>query len=111
MSLARRAAQAYVDAVASDDLDGIVGLFAPGAVLQNQTGRYEGLDAIRGFYDMIVAARVRPTVERILDDGPVAVLQMSAVSALGDPEQRAHAVDVFTVDDDGKVISLDIYFR
>lgn len=108
----RAAALAYVDAVNAADGDALTELFGPDAVLHHPTGTYVGLDAIRGFYEgLVFLGQAQLTTGRLLADPTTAVLELSATSPLaepGRPPQRT--VDVFTVDADGRITTLDVYY-
>ena len=112
MSRAREAAQAYVDAVNAADLDGLLDLFAKDAVLRHPSGVYEGVDALAGFYgDIVFPAKACLTVTRLLADGPLAMFELSATSPLAEPGASRDVLDSLTVDDDGRIVTLDVYYR
>jgi ketosteroid isomerase-like protein len=111
MGAAQQAAERYVEAVCAEDMEALLALFQAGAVVRNQLGTFEGLDAIRGFYaDVAFAGKARPVIVRCHEEGDVAMVELEATSPLGDPEHKAYAVDVFHVDEAGLVTRLDIYF-
>ena len=70
-SLARATAEAYVDAVNAVDLDGLLALFADGAVLDHALGTFEGSAAIRAFY-----------AENVLEEQPFVRDESQTVGAL-----------------------------
>jgi ketosteroid isomerase-like protein len=112
MSLAREAAQAYVDAVNAGDLDTLLALFAKDAVLRHPSGMYEGTEALAGFYgDVVFPTKAFLTLTRLLADGPLAMFELSASSPLAELGATRDVLDSLTVDGDGRIISLDVYYR
>ena len=106
------AAQAYVEIVRAADMDRLLALFHPEAVVRNQLGTYEGHDQIAGFYrDVVFAGKAQPEIVRLMEVGDAAMAELAATSPLGRPDQVAYAVDIFHVDDAGLVTKLDIFFR
>jgi steroid delta-isomerase len=106
-------ADAYVRAINAGDVDGVVALFAPEAVLRNPAGTFEGLEQIRSFYEsVVIAGRARLTVRSVTrnDDGTVTA-ELVATSPLGEPGNEINAVDDFVLDDDGHIRALDIVYR
>lgn len=94
------------------DLDALVELFATDAVVLAPTGdQCDGREAIRAFYrDTVFAngAGVRPT--RHHDAGTTCVMELDAViEGLTGPAPQL--VDVFTIDDDGRIARLAVYVR
>ena len=112
MPSARAAAQAYIEAVNAGDLDTLVGLFHPEAVLAHPAGTFRGRPAIAGFYrDLVLAfqAQVRPV--GFYEAGPACVAEVEGSSPLGAPDQLQAACDVFEVDSHGAIAALRIYYR
>jgi ketosteroid isomerase-like protein len=110
---AARTAQDYVDAVNAADGDGLIRLFAADAVLNHPTGRFEGPEAIRGFYeDLVFAGRAVLTMGRILtdDEDRVAMFELSATSPLAEDGQSVRTVDVLELDARGRVRALGVYY-
>lgn len=109
-STARRTAELYVEAVNAADAARLLQLFAPDAELNHPTGAYRGRDAIRNFYEgLVFAGQARVEIVRILSEGPVAMVEMSATSPLG-PDVR-YAADTFVLDSEGLIARLNIYYR
>jgi ketosteroid isomerase-like protein len=108
---ARVAAEAYVAAVNAADLERLMRLFAPNALVRHPSGTYGGRDAIRAFYQgRIFPARAQLTAARLVADGGTAMMQLVATGAyIGDGE-AAEAVDVFEIDDVGRIQSLAVYY-
>ena len=108
--LAHAAAERYIELVNARDLDALVALFAPDALVAHPVGEFTGHDAIRGFYAENVL-RHAPTVSAVswVHDGPVCVFEMEArISPEAPP---AKAIDHLTVDADGRITRLAIYYR
>src|SRR5207244_623555 len=86
MTAARDAAEAYVEAINAADLDALLELFADDAVLRHPIGVYEGAKALADFYqDVVFAGRASLTLTRLLADGRLAMFEVEASSALGEP--------------------------
>jgi ketosteroid isomerase-like protein len=104
-------AEAYIDAVNRADLDGLLSLFAADPVLLHPAGRFEGREAISGFYtDVVFHGQAVTEIERIHVTDDAQVLQLRATSPLAEPGQYVYAVDVFGISD-GLIRTLDIYYR
>jgi predicted SnoaL-like aldol condensation-catalyzing enzyme len=108
---AKQAGLAYVDAINAGDLDALLRLFAGDARLTHPFGVYEGHEELSEFYgDMVIPAETRLTVHRVAAEGRLAVLEISALSPHA-PETPQYAVDLFEIDDEGKVRELAVYYR
>lgn len=109
---ARSAADAYIDRVNARDLDGLVALFAPDALLIAAGGqRLHGTDAIRGFYADTVL-RAAPAVRGVhfVQQDATCVMELEATTAAA-PGMTARLVDVLTVGSDGRIVRLAIYMQ
>jgi len=107
-SLARTTAEAYVDAVNAVDLDGLVALFAEGAVLDHTFGTFEGTEAIRTFCaDNVLAFTPQVTAGDWLEQGRTVTFHLE-VSVDGATSQ---AVDHLTVDGAGLISHLEVGLR
>ncbi len=105
-------AQRYVDAVNAQDGHGLLALFADDALLLHPVGRFEGKEAIAGFYrDVVFSGQARTTIANqwLLDGVEVALLE--ATSPLDPNGGIVHAADVFTLDETGTLIRLEIFYR
>lgn len=111
-ALARRAARRYVEAVNDADGERLLALFDEDATLLHPTGRYEGHAPIRRFYEEIVfAGRARLRPGRLLSEGDTAMLELFATSPLADAGAAPlRTLDVFTVDGNGAIIELVVYY-
>jgi steroid delta-isomerase len=109
-SPAHEAAERYVAMVNARDLEGLAALFAPDATLLHPLGRFEGHGAIRDFYaDNILVHSPQITAVSWVDADRACVFEMDARPPQGDTV--AHAVDHVTVDRDGRIERLAIYYR
>ena len=107
-TLARATAEAYVDAVNAVDLDGLVELFAEGAVLDHAFGTFEGTEAIRAFYaENVLAFTPQVASSDWLEQGRTVTFHLEA-SVDGATSQT---VDHLTVDDAGLITHLEVGFR
>jgi ketosteroid isomerase-like protein len=101
-------ARAYVEAMNSADLEAMLALFAPGAVVRHPTGVYTDLDAIRGFFvEMVFAYSARLHNVEALEAGDMAWLEVEAESEVTPGRQRV--VDVFRLDTQGRIVDLGVY--
>jgi len=107
---ARAAAERYLEVVNDADEAGLRALFRPDAVVLNPFGVYEGIEAIVGVYQQVVFAhRTVATPTAFYDCGDTCVMELTGRTPDGQGVQ--YAVDLFTVDGDGRVTRLAIYFR
>jgi steroid delta-isomerase len=111
-SPARSAANAYIARVNAGDLDGLVALFAPDAVVLAAGGqRREGAAAIRDFYaDTVLVARPHVQAVHFVQQDPSCVMELEATTAAA-PGATARLVDVLTVGGDGRIVRLAIYMQ
>jgi hypothetical protein len=101
-------AQRYVEAMNAADIDAMMALFAPDAVMRHPSGVYADRDAIRDFFVEIAfgnAARLR-SIE-LLEHADMAWLEVEAESSVTPGRQRV--VDVFRLDERGRITDLGIY--
>jgi ketosteroid isomerase-like protein len=109
MNAAQSAAEAYVHCVNSKDLEGLIALFRSDASVLHRIGRFDGFDAIRGFYEEhIFPLATRIDGERFVTTDNDCVLEAVAAAESG---LRTEIADVFTVGSDGLVTRLAIYLR
>lgn len=107
MSNSRAAAEAYVEKVNQDDLEGLVALFAPDAVVLHPRGVFEGVEAVKSFYkDMVLAFGPTITPSGWVSEGQRCVFELDA--SVG--EHTSHAIDHCTVDDTGKISRMCIAY-
>lgn len=107
----RDAITRYCDAINARDLDALLALFTDDGVLVHPLGVFEGRKKLSEFYGGIVMkANTRLTVGLTAVEGNVAIAEVTGVSPAA-PDKPQHACDVFTVDGDGRVSRLAIYYR
>ena len=105
-------AASYAGAINAADLEALLALFAPTAVLRNPFGEFSGIDEIRGFYTgTVLAGQTSLTVRSVerLDPRTVKAV-LVASSPLGEPGNELLAVDEFQLDADGRIVALDITY-
>lgn len=99
--------RAYFDAVTAHDPDAIQACFADDAELVTAAGRFEGAEAIGGFYrdSMFNVDDLRPTPGPLIVDGNRVAVEIDLLTG-----GRHIAVgDFFTIEDD-KIRRLVIFF-
>lgn len=107
MSVAER----YIEAVNSADSAALLALFAEDATLTHPVGVDYGHTEIADFHtDVIFEGQVRMTLMRNITQGNIEVAQLEGTSPMND-DTTVHTVDVFTLNDDGLVEALEIYYR
>ena len=108
MTRATAIAQRYVEAMNTGDIDVMMSLFAPGAVLRHPSGVYANSEAIRGFFvELVFAYAARLHCIEALEHGDTAWLEVEAESDVTPGRQRV--VDVFRLDEQGRIIDLGVY--
>lgn len=107
MSVAER----YVEAVNSADNAALLALFADDATLTHPVGTDHGHDEIADFHtDVIFAGQVQMTLARSIEQGNIEVAQLEGSSPLNE-DTTVHTCSIFTLNDNGLVQTLDIYYR
>lgn len=107
------AVQSYVDCYNRGDLDGVVGLFAPDATVEDPVGSpiKTGRDEIREFFGAGIAMGAQLAL-----DGPVRCVADQAAFAFHvtldweGQETRIDVIDLFRFNDDGKVAEMRAFF-
>lgn len=109
---ARSAAEAYVERVNQRDLDGLVALFAPDALLLAAGGQSaQGHDQIRAFYEsMVLPAAPQVRAVSFVQQDTTCVMELEATTAAA-PGVTSQLIDVVTVRGDGRIVRLAIYMR
>lgn len=105
----------YVEAMNSGDRARYVSLFAPDATIEDPVGSdvRKGHDEIGAFWDLVHSLSSRIT---LVQTGPVRVagrelaFPMQAVSEVDGAEMVVDIIDVFVVDDDGKIASMRAFW-
>lgn len=107
MSVAER----YVEAVNNADTAALLALFAEDATLTHPVGTDQGHTEIADFHtDVIFAGQVRITLARSIEHGNIEVAQLEGTTPLNE-DTTLHTVDIFTLNPNGLVQTLDIYYR
>jgi steroid delta-isomerase len=107
MSVAER----YVEAVNNADTAALLALFAEDATLTHPVGTDQGHSEIADFHtDVIFAGQVHMTLFRSIEHGNIEVAQLEGTSPLNE-DTTVHTVDIFTLNHNGLVQTLDIYYR
>lgn len=107
MSVAER----YIEAVNNADTPALLALFAEDATLTHPVGTDQGHTEIADFHtDVIFAGQVRITLSRALEQGNIEVAELQGTSPLSE-DTTIHTCDIFTLNDNGLVQTLDIYYR
>jgi ketosteroid isomerase-like protein len=106
----------YSAAWANCDLDTVCALLAPNAVLHDPVDNpaREGVEAIRAYFEAAL-----PVMRGHRLSGPVytsgdgrhAVAPIEFVVDLGRGLEVYENVDVFTLDDEGRIVTIDAYYR
>lgn len=104
-------AEKYIDAVNRADIDALMTLFAPTAILRHPSGTFVGAEGIADFYKTAVfgGKAVTEIEKQFIDEGPQ-IIQIRATSPLAEPGQYIYAADIFTISDE-RIERLDIYYR
>ena len=110
MSAARATAEAYQTHVNSGDADALVALFADDAVMLHPVGEFHGPVAIRGFYETnVLPFHVRMDATSWVHDERTCVFEIEARAQAGGA--ATYAIDHLTVNDDGRITRLAVYYR
>lgn len=110
VSPARRAADAYQQHIHAGDAAALTALFAPHAVLLHPAGEFRGPEAIRGFYEAnVLPFAVAMDAVSWVSDERTCVFEIEARAASGG--STMYAIDHLTVDDQGRIARLAIYYR
>jgi ketosteroid isomerase-like protein len=108
MSPTHQAAQAYIDAVNTTDLDRLAGLFAADATVLHPMGTFHGTESIREFYAASVLAHAPKIVaSEWVNDGDHCMFELEASAG----ERTSHAIDHLTVDESGRIVRMAIAYR
>lgn len=104
-------AERDVEAVNNADTGALLALFAEDATLTHPVGTDQGHTEIADFHtDVIFAGQVRMALTRSIEQGNIEVAQLEGTSPLNE-DTTVHTVDIFTLNNNGLVQTLDIYYR
>lgn len=102
----------YVEAVNNADSEALLALFSKDAIVHHPVGSDRGHAEIADFHaEVVFADQLQLTIVRRIQQGNVEVLQVQGTSHLSDNDTTLQIVDIFTLDDDGLVQTLDVYAR
>jgi steroid delta-isomerase len=105
-------ASRYVEAVNTQDADGLLALFAPDALLLHPVGRFEGTAEIAGLYrDIVFLGQAQATIVNHYALEGVEVALLEATSPVDPDAGTVHAADIFTLNAAGTLDRLEIYYR
>ena len=108
---ARKAAENYITAINTKDIDLMLGTFAQDGELIHPFGNFKGQDALRGFYaDLVFKADTILSKGLMAVEGNVAIVEVAGVSPQK-PNEPQYACDVFNVNGEGRIETLAIYYR
>ena len=105
----------YVAAFSGGDKAGYLGVFAPGATVEDPVGSEvcTGAEAIAGFWDGVRS--LAPTITLVKTGVPriaagEAAWSLRAITDLGDMKMAVDIIDVMAFDDEGRVTSLRAFW-
>ena len=102
---------AYVRAINERSRAQLDALFAPDAVLNHPSGSYVGIAAIGEMYETATfPGEPDLRVRRVLIDGSTVMVEVEARNAPGRPGATIRAIDLFELDADGRVKTLDVFY-
>ena len=102
----------YVAAVNNADSQALLALFAEDATLNHPLGADQGHDDIGEFHaDVVFADQLHLTIVRHIVTDNVEVVQIEGTSPLREDGTIVQAVDIFTLNDDGLVQTMDVFNR
>jgi hypothetical protein len=113
-SSARQAADRYFAAVNARDADALAEIFATSGLLLLPTGgTVDGGDAIRAFYRRLFEGASVPSPQAIrhVDDGRQCAVEMVPRLPPGADLADTTFFELFTVDEEGKIVELSIFWR
>jgi len=111
----RAAVDGYVAAYRAGDRDAFLALWADGATIEDPVGTpvHEGAEAIGAFWDLVHGMTDRlvlePTHVHVCEAEAAMVFEIR--STVGGQDMVIDAVDVFVVDDDGRLGSMRAYWE
>ena len=108
------AVDAYVAAYMANDRDAFLDAFADDGVIVDPVGTppHHGLDACGGFWDTVhqLTERMSFDVKDVIVCGSEAAMVFRIHAGTDDAGIVIDAVDIFEVDDDGKIASMRAYW-
>lgn len=109
----RTAMQSYIKFLTESDLDGIMGLYAEDATVEDPVGGpvQRGTDAIRSFYGAAIPNLKVELTGPIRVAGNECAMPMLAEIDLGDRAMLMDVIDVMKFDDEGKLVSMRAFWN
>lgn len=108
---ATQAAQAYVEYINTKQLQPLLDLFAEQARLVHPYGLFEGREKLAEFYGgLVMPADTALSITSTTTEQNRCVIAVMAVSPQA-PGKAQYALDLFTVDGQGKIVELAIYYK
>lgn len=105
--------QAYVDAMSGDDVEKVLSLYAENAIVEDPVGSaaYNGIEAIRGFYQEAIAA----VGKMELEGNPRVRGKLGACAMIAHPKGAegvmvAETLDVMSFNEEGKITAMTAYW-
>jgi ketosteroid isomerase-like protein len=109
----RDVASRYFELVLRNDADGVVALFADDAEMipapRPGSGSHRGRGAIEAHYRSALNKPLRFAHLQMYESGLSCVVEIQV--EVGDDRRPAELVDVFTLDENGKIVRLSVYRR
>lgn len=108
----RAGVEAYLNGLASKDAEGLTNLFADDAVFEDPYGSEPkvGRDAIRAHFDGATQYDMTLDLQELRIAGDAAAAFFTVAMSIGGQEYNSAPIDVFTFNDDGKIIGLRAYW-
>lgn len=110
----RATADAYVTALEAGDLEGIMALYADSATVEDPVGGgtiHDGADAVRAFYETVVALRCEARVLEARVCGSELLFNFEITTHFDEGSKATIDVwDLMVHDDEGKVTSMKAYW-
>lgn len=106
----------YLEGLTNSDLEQVVGLFADDATLQDPVGgdiNLSGIEAIRAFYAKSVTMGLIGKLQgdvRVAGNSVAFAFEMKITKPEAGPELFFEAIDVFDLNDEGKIVSMKAYW-
>ena len=109
------ASDRYIQAINDQDFSLLEELMHPDVVLHHPIGTYEGVEEVLGFYRDVVfpmATRLELRGEVLKRPGMEMFRGVGVPSTDDNDElEPQHLVDVFELDDEGRVTTIEVYLR
>lgn len=105
---------AYVDAYCRNDKAAFLAVWAEGGELEDPVGTpvHVGAEALGAFWDTTreLVDRIELVPDEVFVCADQAAMVFTILARMGDGGMRMRAVDVFRIDDDGKIAGMRAYW-